>query len=309
MNAVLVKKQDEEEKVVYIAKKVKRSAEEEAFHVVNILLTLGLCLAILLPILNIVFASFSDPVEVMKHQGLFLRPVKPTLIAYKLVAKNPNILSGYLNTIMIVVCGTCLNVFMSLIGAYVLSRKNARLVKYFTLMVVFTMYFQGGTIPFYLVVHGLKLTGSRLSLIIPVAINTFNLIVMRTAMASVPDSLAESAMIDGAGHARILFTIMTPLTKATVAVITLYYAVYHWNSWFNAMIFLRKKVQYPLQLILREILIQDEVTTAGGIDALAMASDTVKYATIVVATVPILCIYPFLQRYFVKGVMVGAVKG
>ncbi len=297
------------EQKVYKSKKVRRTMGEEIFHVINVLVTFALCLAIFLPIMNIVFASFSDPIEVMKHEGLFLHPIKPSLASYRIVARNPNILSGYMNTIMIVVCGTVLNIFLTLLGAYVLSRKDAKLVKPLTLMVVFTMYFQGGTIPFYLVVHGMHLTGSRLALIIPVAINTFNLIVMRTAMASVPDSLPESAMIDGAGHGRILFTIMAPLTKATVAVITLYYAVYHWNSWFNAMIFLRKKAQYPLQLILREILIQDETITAGGIDALAMASNGVKYATIVVATVPILCIYPFLQRYFVKGVMVGAVKG
>lgn len=296
-------------KKVYKVNKIKRSTGEQIFYFCNILLTAALCLAILLPLLNIVFASFSDPIEVMKHQGLFLKPIKPTLQAYKLVAKNPNIISGYANTLTVVLAGTGLNILLSLIGAYVLSRKGTLLVKFFTLMVVFTMYFQGGTIPFYLVVHNLKLTGTKWALILPVAINTFNLIVMRTAMAAVPDSLCESAMMDGASHSRILFSIMAPLTKATIAVITLYYAVYHWNSWFNAMIFLRKKVQYPLQLILREILIQDEVLTAGGADALAMASDTIKYATIVVATVPILCIYPFLQKYFVKGVMVGAVKG
>ncbi|MDY4611448.1 MAG: carbohydrate ABC transporter permease [Sphaerochaetaceae bacterium] len=291
--------------------KVKLTVGERIFNVVNVILCALLALCILVPILNIVFASFSDPVEVMKHEGLFLHPIKFSTQAYQAVAKNPNILSGYMNTLFVVVIGTSLNIVLTLIGSYVLSRKGVMLNRFFTLMIVFTMYFQGGTIPFYLTVHSLGLTGSRLSLIFPVAINTFNLIVMRTAMASVPDSLPESAMMDGAGHVRILFSIMTPLTKATVAVITLYYAVYHWNSWFNAMIFLHKKAQYPLQLILREILIQDEtsIMSAGGADALAMASDTIKYATIVVATVPILCIYPFLQKYFVKGVMVGAVKG
>lgn len=289
--------------------KVRRTAGEQIFFVVDVVLCTLLALAILLPILNIAFKSFSDPYDVMASTGLYLWPHNPTIQAYKLVLKNPNILTGYMNTIFVVVCGTVLNILLSLIGAYVLSRKGTKLVKFFTLMIVFTMYFQGGTIPFYLVVQALHLTGSRWSLIIPVGINTFNLIVMRTAMASVPDSLPESAMIDGAGHVRILFSIMAPLTKATVAVITLYYAVSHWNSWFNAMIFLHKKNQYPLQLILREILIQDETVTAGGMDALMTSSDTFKYATIMVATVPILCIYPFLQRYFVKGVMVGAVKG
>ncbi|MDD3902775.1 MAG: carbohydrate ABC transporter permease [Sphaerochaeta sp.] len=284
---------------------------ERIFNACNIMICALLSLCIIIPIINIVFASLSDPIEVMKHQGLFLRPIKFTTSAYAAVAKNPNIITGYMNTLFIVVTGTTLNIVLTLIGSYVLSRKGVMFNKIFTMMIVFTMYFQGGTIPLYLTVQAVGLTNSRWALILPVAMNTFNLIVMRTAMASVPDSLPESAMMDGAGHARILFSIMAPLTKATVAVITLYYAVYHWNSWFNAMIFLHKKSQYPLQLILREILIQDDtsIMSAGGADALALASDTIKYATIVVATAPILAIYPFLQKYFVKGVMVGAVKG
>lgn len=291
--------------------KVRTTTGEKIFDIINIIICCLLVLAVLIPIMNIVFASLSDPGEAMKHDGLFLRPYGFTFQSYKIVAKNPNIVTGYMNTIFVVVVGTALNIVLTLIGAYVLSRKGAMLVKIFTLMVVFTMYFQGGTIPFFLVVKAMGLVGSRWSLILPVGINTFNLIVMRTAMASVPDSLCESAMIDGAGHARILVQIMTPLTKATVAVITLYYAVSHWNSWFNAMIFLKKRKMYPLQLILRELLIQDDAsaTTNGGADALALASDTVKYATIVVSTLPILIVYPFLQKYFVKGVMVGAVKG
>jgi len=289
----------------------KRSIGEKVFSGINVLICIALSLSIIIPIINIFFASLSDPVEVMKHQGLFLRPVKFTTQAYEAVSRNPNIITGYINTIVIVVLGTGLNIVLTLIGSYVLSRKGVLLGRFFTMMIVFTLYFQGGTIPLYLTVQTIGLTGNRLSLILPVAMNTFNLIVMRTAMAAVPDSLPESAMMDGAGHARVLFSIMAPLTKATIAVITLYYAVYHWNSWFNAMIFLHKKFQYPLQLILREILIQDDTSTmtAGGADALAMASDTIKYATIVVATAPILAIYPFLQKYFVKGVMVGAVKG
>ncbi len=291
--------------------KIQQTGGERLFNIANIIVCTLLSLSILIPILNIVFASLSDPIEVMKSSGIFLYPKKFTTQAYAAVFRNPNILSGYLNTIFIVVVGTALNIVLTLIAAYVLSRKGVLLNKFLTLFVVFTMYFQGGTIPFYLTVQAVGLTNSTWSLIIPVAINTFNLIVMRTAMASVPDSLPESAMMDGAGHIRILVSIMAPLTKATTAVITLYYAVYHWNAWFNAMIFLHKKSMYPLQLILREILIQDEtsIMSAGGADALAMASDTIKYATIIVATVPILCIYPFLQKYFVKGVMVGAVKG
>ncbi|MDL2228852.1 carbohydrate ABC transporter permease [Treponema sp. OttesenSCG-928-L16] len=284
---------------------------ERIFDFFNVLITLLLALAIVVPMLNILFASISDPIEVMKHEGLFLWPRGFNLAAYQAVLKNPNIVSGYMNTIFIVVVGTSLNIVLTLIGAYVLSRKNVFWVRPLTLMIVFTMYFQGGTIPFYLTVRTVGLEGKIWALIFPVAINTFNLIVMRTAMAAVPDSLPESAMMDGASHFKILFNIMAPLTKATVAVLVLYYAVAHWNSWFNAMIFLRDKKLFPLQLILREILVQDDTTlmTAGSMAELGYVSDTIKYATIVVATAPILCIYPLLQRYFVKGVMIGAMKG
>ncbi len=291
--------------------KMKTSCSERIFNVCNIIILTALSLVILVPLLNIVFASFSDPVVVMKYQGLMLRPHGFTLSSYRAVLRDPNIFSGYRNTIFIVIAGTSLNLLLTLIGAYVLSRKNVLWNPFLMMMIVFTMYFQGGMIPFYLTVRATGLDGTIWSLILPVAVNTFNLIVMRTAMASVPDSLCESAMIDGASHTRILFNIMAPLCQSTVAVIVLFYAVTHWNSWFNAMIFLRDKKLYPLQLILREILIQDDTTmmTAGSGEDLGMISGTIKYATIVVATAPILCIYPFLQRYFVKGVMIGAVKG
>lgn len=290
---------------------IKHTFGEKIFNVFNVVILTMLALVILVPLLNILFASFSDPVAVMKQKGMMLWPHGFNLSAYKAVARDPSILTGYRNTIFIVVLGTGLNILLTLIGAYTLSRKNVMWGPFLTMMIVFTMYFQGGTIPFYLTVRAVGLDNTIWSLIFPVAMNTFNLIVMRTAMAAVPDSLWESAMIDGAGHARILFNIMAPLCQSTIAVILLYYAVSHWNSWFNAMIFLREKKLYPLQLILREILIQDDTTmmTAGTGEDLGMISETIKYATIVVATAPILCAYPFLQRYFVKGVMIGAVKG
>ncbi len=290
------------------AMKVRYTRGETILHIVIVIICTLLSLAILLPMLNILFGAFSNPYDVMKHSGLFLYPINPTLYNFSLVFNNPSILTGYLNTIFVVVVGTGLNVLLSLIGAYVLSRKGARLVKFFTLMIVFTMYFQGGTIPSYLVVESLGLINSRWSMILPGAISTFNMIVMRTAMAQVPDSLPESAMIDGASHPQVLFRIMTPLCKATVAVIVLYYAVAHWNSWFSAFLYLRDKTKFPLQLILRQILFQEE-TNSMAAESLALDSEAVKYATIVVATVPILMVYPFLQKYFVKGVMVGAVKG
>jgi putative aldouronate transport system permease protein len=291
--------------------RIKTGLSERIFDWINILINLLLMLAILLPLLNILFASLSDPVEVMKQEGLMLYPKGINLGAYRAVMKNPNILSGYMNTVFIVIAGTTLNILLTLTGAYVLSRKGTIWVWPATMLIVFTMYFGGGTIPFYLTVRTVGLDGKLWALIIPTAINTFNLIIMRTAMASVPDSLPESAMMDGASHFKTLFFIMAPLTKATVAVLVLYYAVGHWNSWFNAMIFLRDKKLFPLQLILREILIQDDTSsmTSESLMDLGFISETIKYATIIVATAPILCIYPVLQRYFVKGVMIGAVKG
>jgi putative aldouronate transport system permease protein len=173
------------------------------------------------------------------------------------------------------------------------------------------MYFNGGMIPTYLVVKGVGLNNSIWSLIIPTAISTYNLIIMRTAMAGVPESLVESAKIDGASHWRILWQIMVPLVKPTIAVLVLFYAVYNWNAWFNAMLFIRDRSGYPLQLVLRDILIQNDTSMMTAcIDADEyLLSETIQYATIVVSTLPILALYPFIQKYFVKGVMIGAVKG
>ena len=172
------------------------------------------------------------------------------------------------------------------------------------------MFFSGGMIPFYFAVKNLGLDGSLWALIFPSAINTFNLIIMRVSFASIPDSLEESARMDGAGHLTMLFRIVLPVSKATLAVICLYYAVSHWNAWFHAMLFLNDREKYPLQLILREILIQNDTSSMVTESAeQGYIGETIKYAVIVIATVPILCIYPFLQKYFAKGVMIGAVKG
>ena len=239
----------------------------------------------------------------MGHSGLLLWPLNPTLEAYQAVFKNQDIWTGYGNTLFIVVVGTLLDMLFTLVASYVLSRKNYMLKRFFTVMVVFSMYFSGGMIPFFLVVKEVGLYKSIWALIIPSLINVFNLIILRTAMMGVPDSLEESAALDGAGHLTILFRIIAPLVLPTLAVVALYYAVSHWNSWFNALLFIKNRQQYPLQLILREILILSDSD-----DGLSL-SETIQFATIVVATVPVLCIYPFIQKYFVKGVMVGAVKG
>ena len=284
-------------------KKIQIPLGERIFYIADDLLMILLCVLILLPLIHVVAGSFSDGAAYMSHSGLLLWPLKPTTAAYESVITNQNIWTGYRNTLFIVIVGTALDMLFSLVAAYVLSRKKYMLKSFFNLMVVFSMYFSGGMIPFFLVVKGVGLYKSIWSLILPSLINVFNLVIVRTAMTGVPDSLEESAQLDGAGHLTILFRIITPLILPSVAVVALYYAVSHWNSWFNAMLFIKDRKYYPLQLVLREILILSD-TDEGYV-----MSETIQFATIVVATIPILCVYPFIQRYFVKGIMVGAVKG
>ncbi len=293
--------------------KIKRSLGERTFEIINVIVMCALMVITVYPLWHVLMASFSNGGILMAHTGPLFAPIGFTTDAYKLVFKNPMVLSGYLNTLFVVVVGVSLNILMTAIGAYFLSRKNVFWNKFVTLAIVFTMFFSGGLIPFYFTVRGLHLDNTLWALIVPVMVNTFNLIIMRTAFASIPDSLEESAKIDGAGHLTILFKLILPLSMPTIAVMILYYGVEHWNAWFNAMIFLRNRELYPLQLILREILIQNSAANSsigsGGGDDAVNAAQAIKYAIIIVATVPILCIYPFLQKYFAKGVMIGAVKG
>lgn len=271
-----------------------------------------LMLVTIYPILYVTFASLSDAATLSAHKGFLWKPLGFSLEAYQNVFRNPMILKGYMNTLIIVVGGLAINILLTAFGAYALSRRSLQYRKAIMLFIVFTMFFNGGLIPFYFTVMNLGLGNSLWALIIPQAINTFNLIIMRTSFEAIPDSLEESAKIDGANDFVILFRIILPLSMPVVAVMLLYYGVSHWNAWFHAVIFLQERELYPLQLILREILLQGEASSmAEGAtdDAAAMLSTTLKYATIMVATVPILLAYPFLQKYFVKGALVGAVKG
>ena len=264
--------------------------------------------------MHVVAGSISGPGTLIGHKGALLWPKgTPTLKAFALVFRNPNIITGYKNTLIVLLVATTLNIVMTSLGAYVLSRPQFAIRKVMMFLIVFTMYFSGGMIPRYLFLKNYLGMGDHLgSLIIPGAISAYNLIIMRTAFASVPASLEESARIDGANDFTILFRIILPLSMATVAVMILFYGVGHWNAWFDAMIFLRTREKYPLQLILREILVNnstESMTMGAAADDVEQLSDNLKYATIVVATLPILCVYPLIQKHFVKGVMIGAVKG
>nr|WP_300818623.1 carbohydrate ABC transporter permease [uncultured Acetatifactor sp.] len=264
------------------------------------------------PVLYVLFASFSDPMKLAQHTGLLWKPLEFTLEGYKVAASYQGIWKGYGNTILIVVSGVTVNMCLTVLAAYVLSKKELYLHRAMNLFVIFTMYFSGGLIPTYMVVKGLHLVNSMLALILPVAINTWNLIILRTSMEEMPKSLTEAAKIDGAGDWTILLNVVIPLIKPTLAVLVLYYVVQHWNSWFNAMIYLQSREKYPLQLFLREILVSGTSNSAAsqGFDMteLDQYKQLVKYCTTILATAPILCIYPFLQKYFVKGVLIGSVK-
>ncbi|HLZ28218.1 MAG TPA: carbohydrate ABC transporter permease [Chloroflexota bacterium] len=291
---------------------IKPTRGERTFNIINVGLLLGLVVVTAYPLLYVVFASLSDPSELVANRGALLRPLGLTLDAYRLVLQNPMIAIGYRNTLFYVVAGTALNISLTCLGAYALSRQNVMLKKPITVLIVFTLFFNGGLIPTYLLVgQTLQMQDTVWALIVPTAINTFNLIILKTAFESVPASLEEAARIDGANDLTILFRIVLPLSLPALAVIILFYAVGHWNAYFNALIYIRSRDLYPLQLVLREILITSNVesmTTSVSSGDTFQIGQTIKYATIVVATLPILVIYPFLQKYFVKGALIGAIK-
>lgn len=277
-----------------------------------VMIVIGLImLATLYPMYYIAVASISQPSQLISHQGALFAPLGIDFSSYKMVFDNPMVGRGYLNTILYVLAGTTINVGMTILGAYVLSRKGLFWGKLLRFMVVFTLFFSGGMIPFYLTVENVGLMDNWLAVIVPYAINPMNLIIMRSSFMSVPLSLEESAKLDGANDWVLLTKIIAPLSMPVIAVMILFYGVGHWNSWFSAMMFLRDRKQFPLQLILREILLMNStegMMTAASTADKAPLTETIKYASIMVATVPILFVYPFLQRFFVQGVTVGAVK-
>lgn len=289
----------------------KTRGEKIADVVLYVLLTL-ITLMALYPIWYVVMASISDGNALMRHSGPVLLPQGFSLSAYEVVLNNKSIYAGYANTIFYVAVGTTLNMIMTTLGAYVLSRKNFFWSSPIMMLITITMFFSGGMIPTYLLVEKLGLVDTRWALIIPGLVNAYNLIIMRTAFAGVPDALEESAKIEGANDFQIMWKIYIPVSKATLAVMVLYYAVSHWNGWFSAVLYLRTRSLYPLQILLREILIEKSLDSMMGdinMEDLDMISDTIKYATVIISSLPIMLLYPFLQKYFVKGVMIGSVKG
>ena len=291
--------------------KIKESFGSKAFDVANIIILALLSLACLYPVWYVLVASFSDGDLLMQHAGALLKPLGFSFAAYEKVFQNPMIVQGYLNTIKILILSLIVQLTMTAIGAYFFSRTRVMFKRPLMIIITITMFISGGMIPFYQTLQDLHLLETHWGLIIPFAISTYNMIILRTSFEAIPGSLSEAARIDGAGHMTILFKIILPLAKSTLAVIALYYGVGTWNGWFWGSTILTDRTMYPLQVILREIIMSNDTSSmTGGVSAgdVEAIGATIRYATIIVATLPILFVYPFLQKYFTKGVMVGAVK-
>ncbi|MBQ2818507.1 MAG: carbohydrate ABC transporter permease [Clostridia bacterium] len=290
---------------------MKRPLGENIFITVNTIVLTLLCILCLYPFFYAICVSLSNPQELAKVSGFMYKPAGFSLNAYKAVLTNRQIFTGYRNTLFIVFFGVLIELVITTMTAYVLSRKNVLWRNTLMMFIVLTMYFSGGLIPTYLIVREYGLYDSLWSLILPVAMNAYNMIIVRTYMASIHDSLSESAMIDGAGHFTILWKIFVPLCKPSLAVLVLYSGVGHWNGWFRAFIYLSSSTKYPLQLVLRNLLIQG--STLDMMNSIASGDhefvlNTLKQASVMVSTLPILCIYPLLQKYFVGGIMIGSIK-
>ncbi|WMJ89750.1 carbohydrate ABC transporter permease [Anaerocolumna sp. MB42-C2] len=292
---------------------IRKSKGEFIFDICINLIGLLVIIIVLVPLIFVVSASFSDPDLVLKGK-VFLFPKGITLEPYKMVFQNKDIWQGYRNTIFYTITGTSISVILTVLAAYPLSRKEMAGRKYFMLIILFTMYFNGGLIPTYLLVRNLGLYDRVWALLIPSAISTFNLIVAKTFFESnIPDEMYESAKLDGCGNIRMLMSVVLPLSKAIIAILVLYYAVDQWNSYFNALIYLNNEKLYPLQIILRNILLLGQTeqlgTNAVGMGEKIKMAEGIKYSVIIISSVPILMVYPFVQKYFVKGVMIGSIKG
>ena len=287
-----------------------RKRRVSIFPIVNTLILVCISFATLYPFWYVIVASFTSD-DFSSFRIFYLYPVKPTFAAYQLVFSTNRILNAYGNTLFVTIIGTVSSLLITALTAYPLSRKRLRGGRFLTFMFYFTMLFSGGLVPTFLVVRGLGLYNTLWALIWPKVVIVYNLLLMIAFFKSLPDSIEESAALDGANDVVILAVIIFPISHPIFATMTLFYAVNYWNSWFDALIYLARPALFPLQLVLREIIQIADMTHAGGAGDLTMTDMTVqsvRMATIVVSIVPIMCVYPFLQKYFVKGVMIGAIK-
>lgn len=294
--------------------KIKATGFDLVFDIVVHILAIIIILLVMYPLVYVVSASFSNPLSIMRGD-MWLLPKKFTLEAYRSVFHNAKILTGYQNTVMITLAATIINLVMTTICAYPLSRKDFWGRNYITILITITMFFSAGMIPNYLLIRNLGLLDNRWSLILPGTISVYNMLIMRNYFQnSIPDEIVEAATIDGCGNVQTLIKVVLPLSKSILAVLVIFYAVGHWNSYFDAMIYLSSEDKYPLQLVLRQFLlestqVQDDLGLNQTIAEASLAYVSLQYAIIVVSSLPLIIVYPFMQKYFTKGIMVGAVKG
>ncbi|MBP3362130.1 MAG: carbohydrate ABC transporter permease [Clostridia bacterium] len=294
----------------------KLSADDKVFFLFVDVMMFAVLLLVVLPMLNVISSSVSDPNAVMQGR-VFIFPEGFSLAGYKAVLKDSKILNGYLNAILYTGATSFLGVITTILAAYPLSRKDFVGRNGFMMLFTFTMLFSGGLIPSYLLIRDLGLIDNRLSLILPGLVNTYNIIITRTFFQSnIPDDLLDAARIDGCGNTKFFIKIVIPLSKSILAVIALYFIVANWNAWFKAYLYLNDKSKFPLQLVIKEILFANSMNAADGASAASnegvkmdALSEVIKYSSIMVSCIPLWCIYPFVQKYFVKGVMIGSIKG
>ncbi len=294
---------------------IQKAVSRRVFEIFNVIFMICLSVVMLYPFIFVLSASLSGNAYVAAGQVTLL-PKGFNTRAYEAVLGYKVVWRAYGNTILYTVVGTSVNLIITMLGAYPLSRPDFYGKNVFTFFIAVTMIFSGGLIPNFLVVRSLGLYNSMWALILPGALSTMNMIIMRTFFQGIPDALEEAATIDGCSDIQILVKIILPLSIPSIMTIGMFYAVSHWNSWFSAMIYLRDSEKYPLQLVLRQIVLQNQVndllSSQQGTtieESTNLIAETIKYAVIMVAVIPILCVYPFIQKYFVKGTMVGSIKG
>lgn len=294
--------------------RVRLSRQDKTYYSVAYTLVTLLTLIVLLPLINVLACSFSAP-EAVASGKVLLWPVNFSVSGYERVFNTDEIWIGYANTLYYTIVGTFVNVFVTMICAYPLARRGLPYKSFFSFLFAFTMLFSGGLVPTYLLARNLHLLNTRWALIIPGAMGVYQMIVTRTFLvANIPQELLEMSQIDGCNDFRFFWSFVLPLSKAVIAVTAMQYAVGHWNSWFSAFLYLSDDKKYPLQMMLRRILVMNQIKASDYVDeetlvAMEGMADLLKYSLIVVATVPILCAYPFIQKYFVKGIMIGSLKG
>lgn len=289
---------------------MRESRGEKIFYICNYILLTIISIIALYPFIYVLSASISSPSEVITGKVL-LFPKGITFASYAHVLQDKAIWIAYGNTIFYTVVGTALSLFLTICGAYALSKKRLRGRKFFTILVTLTLWFDAGMIPFYLNLRDLGLLNSRTGIIIAFACNAFKVILLKTAFESIPDDLEEAASIDGANDLQILTKVYLPLSKASLATVGLFYAIERWNGYFWAMVLLKDENKAPLQVLLKKLIVENSLGSEEAVLDFAskMSAETLTYATIIIAIIPMIILYPYIQKYFVKGAMVGAVKG